>query len=84
MDSDNPASDFSRKMLFFKDGCPENWIKWVMAFCEIEYLMLFKEAADKTRMFQTLLKDQALSCFEYHLRKRMEAGASEFPGNQLI
>jgi hypothetical protein len=38
------------------DGCPEDWIKWVMAFREIENLMPMKEPADKTRMFRTLLK----------------------------
>jgi hypothetical protein len=38
---------------------PEEWIKWVMAFCEIENLMPMKEPADKNRMFWTLLKGQA-------------------------
>jgi hypothetical protein len=60
---DNPASGskYSRQFAIFKDGCPEDWIKWVMAFREIENLMLMKEPADKTRMFRTLLKCQALS-----------------------
>jgi hypothetical protein len=40
---------------------PEDWIKWVMAFCGIENLMPIREPADKTRMFRTLLKGQALS-----------------------
>jgi hypothetical protein len=41
MDSDNPAcgSKYSRQFAIFKDGCPEDWIKWVMAFREIENLM---------------------------------------------
>jgi hypothetical protein len=33
----------------FTDGCPEDWIKWLMAFREIENLMPMKEPADKTR-----------------------------------
>jgi hypothetical protein len=45
----------------------------LMAFCEIENLMPMKEPADKTRMFRTLLKDQALSYFEHHLMRRLEA-----------
>jgi hypothetical protein len=63
MDSDNPALDskYSRQFAIFKDGCPEDWIKWVMAFCEIKNLMSMKEADDKTRVFRTLLKGQALS-----------------------
>jgi hypothetical protein len=67
MDLDNPAlgSKYSRQFFIVKDGCPEEWIKWVMAFCEIEKLMPMKEPADKTRMFQTLLKGQALSYFEH-------------------
>jgi hypothetical protein len=40
--------------------------------------------ADKTRIFRTLLKVQALSSFEYHLRKRLEAEDSEVPDNELI
>jgi hypothetical protein len=50
MDPDNPASGskYSRKFAIFKDGFPEDWIKWVMAFREIENLMLMKKPADKT------------------------------------
>jgi hypothetical protein len=53
MDSHNPASKYSQQFAIFKDGCriPEDWIKWVMAFREIENLMPTKEPADKTRMF---------------------------------
>jgi hypothetical protein len=63
---------------------PEDWIKWVMAFREIENLMLMKEPMDKTRMFRTLLKGQALSYFENHLMRRLEAEDSEVPDNELI
>jgi hypothetical protein len=35
-------------------------------------------------MFQTLLKGLALSYFEYHLRRRLEAEDSEIPDNELI
>jgi hypothetical protein len=50
----------------------------------IENLMPMKEPADKTRMFRTLLKGQALSYFEHHLRRRIETEDSEFPDNELI
>jgi hypothetical protein len=63
---------------------PEDWIKWVMAFREIENLMPMKEPADKTRMFQTLLKGQALSYFEHHLMRGLEVEDSELPDNELI
>jgi hypothetical protein len=55
-----------------------------MAFRDIENLMPMEEPADKTRMFQTLLKCQALSYFEHHLMRRLEAEDSEVPDNQLI
>jgi hypothetical protein len=55
-----------------------------MAFLEIEKLMPMKKPADKTRMFRTLLKGQALSYFEHHLSKRVEAEDSEVPYNKLI
>jgi hypothetical protein len=35
-------------------------------------------------MFQTLLKGQALSYFEHHLMRRLEAEDSELPDNELI
>jgi hypothetical protein len=36
MDPDNPALDskYSQQFAIFKDRCPEDWIKSVMAFCE--------------------------------------------------
>jgi hypothetical protein len=81
IDRDNSASGskYSRQFVIFKDGCrvPEDWVKWVMDFREIENLMPMKEPADKTRMFRTLLKGQALSYFEHHLMRRLEAEDSE-------
>jgi hypothetical protein len=56
----------------------------VIAFREIENLMPMKEPADNTRMFWTLLKSQALSYFEHHLMRRLEAEESEIPENHLI
>jgi hypothetical protein len=56
----------------------------VMAFREIENLIPMKKPADKTRMFQTLLKGQAMSYFEHHLMKRIEAEGSDLPDNELI
>jgi hypothetical protein len=86
MDPDNPALGFkySQHWAIFKDGCPEDWIKWVMAFREIENLMPIKEPAENTRMFRTLLKGQALSYFEHHLMRRLEAEDSDVPDNELI
>jgi hypothetical protein len=51
---------------------------------EIESLMPMKEPAYKTRMFRTLLKGQALSYFEHHLMRRLEAEDSDVPDNELI
>jgi hypothetical protein len=56
----------------------------MIAFCEIENLMPMKEPTDKTSMFRTLLKGQALSYFEHHLRRRLEAEESDVPENELI
>jgi hypothetical protein len=83
MDPDNPelGSKYSRQFSIFKYGFQEDWIKWVMAFHEIENLMPMKEPADKTRMFWTLLKGQAFSYFEHHLMRRLEAEDSDVPDN---
>jgi hypothetical protein len=63
---------------------PEDWIKWVMAFREIENLIPMKDPADKTRVFRTLLKGQAFSYFEHHLMRRLEAEDSDVPDNEII
>jgi hypothetical protein len=56
MNPDNPASKCSQQFDIFKNGCPEEWIKWVMASRKIESLMLMKEPADKTKIFRNLLR----------------------------
>jgi hypothetical protein len=88
MDPDNPALDskYSRQFAIFKDGfrIPEDWIKWMMAFREIENLMSMKEPEDKIRMFLILLKGQASSYFEHNLVRRLEAEDSDVPDNELI
>jgi hypothetical protein len=45
---------------------------------------VIKEPIDKTRMFRTLLKGQALSYFEHHLMRRLKAEDSEVPDNDFI
>jgi hypothetical protein len=56
----------------------------MMSFCEIENLMPMKETADKSRILWNLLKGQALTYFEHHLRKRVDAEDSGVPDNELI
>jgi hypothetical protein len=56
----------------------------LMSFREIENLIPLNKAADKTRMFWTLLKGQAMSYFEDHLRRILEAEDSELPSSDLI
>jgi hypothetical protein len=63
---------------------PKEWIKWMMAFREIENLMLMTEPADKTRMFWILLKGQALSYFDHQIIRMFEAEDSDVPDNELI
>jgi hypothetical protein len=86
MDPDNPAlgSKYSLQFAIFKDGWPEEWIKWVMAFREIQNLMPLKDPVDKTMMFRTLLKNQALPYFEHRFWRILEAEDSEVPDNELI
>jgi hypothetical protein len=75
---------FVIRQTIFKDGCLEDWIKRVMAFREIDNLMPMKEPADKTRIFWTLLKGEALSYFEHHLMRRLETEDSDVPDNEPI
>jgi hypothetical protein len=52
-----------------------------MVFCEIENLIPLKEPADTTKIFRTLLKGWALSYFEHHLSRRLDAEDTELPDN---
>jgi hypothetical protein len=63
---------------------PEDWIKWVVVFHEIENLMPLNKPADKSRMSLTLTKGQAFSYFEHHLKKMVEVEDSDLPDNELI
>jgi hypothetical protein len=54
-----------------------------MAFREIENLMPMKEPAEKPKIIRTLLKGEALSFYDYHLRSRVEAEDSEVPDSEL-
>jgi hypothetical protein len=58
----------------------------VMAFYDIENLNLIslKEIVANTRMIRILLKGQALSNLEHHLRKRLEAEESELNNDTII
>jgi hypothetical protein len=55
-----------------------------MPLREIENLISLNETDDKTRLFQTFLKGQALYYFEHHLKRRLEAEDSEISENELI
>jgi hypothetical protein len=55
-----------------------------MAFREIENLMPMKEPADKTRMFQTLMKGLALFYVENHLIGILEVEDSDVSINERI
>jgi hypothetical protein len=60
MDPDNTGPKYSLHFSIFKDGCPEDWINWVMIFCEIENLMPMKEPSDKTRMISNFVEESSL------------------------
>jgi hypothetical protein len=72
VDPENSATKFSKEFIIFNDGCPEDWIKWLMGCRDLEMMMMpLREPSDKSKMLRTLLKGRALSQFEYHLRKRL-------------
>jgi hypothetical protein len=73
MDPSNPASTHSRHFMIFKDGGAEDWTKWLIGYREVENLMSIREPANKSKMLRTLLKGQALSYLEHHLKKRLDA-----------
>jgi hypothetical protein len=84
MDPSNLASKYATHFIIFKDGCAEDWVKWLMAFRDIETFMTLKEPADKSKMVRTLSKGQALLYFEHHLKRRLDAKDAELPHNMLL
>jgi hypothetical protein len=50
----------------------------------VENLITLKKYAEKIRIFQTLLKGQALSYFDHNLMRRSEAEDLDVPDNELI
>ena len=84
MDSNNPATKYTRHFVIFKDGCAEDWVKWLMAYREVENLMTSKEPADKSKMVRTLLKGQALTYFEHYLKRRLDSEDAKIPDNMLL
>jgi hypothetical protein len=84
MDPSNSASKYARHIVTFKDVCAEEWVKWLMAYREIESQMPLKKPADKSKMLKTLLTCQALLYLEHHLRNRLDAEDAELPDNDLL
>jgi len=80
VDPSNPNTRFTKDFFIFKDGTPEEYIKWLMGYRDLELLMALKEPLERTKMLCSLLTGQALSLFEYHLSKRCgteEEGVSD-------
>jgi hypothetical protein len=64
VDPSNPATRFSKKFFVFKDGSPEEYIRWLMFYRDLELLMPLKEASVRAKMLHTMLKGWALLLFE--------------------
>ena len=43
VDPENPASLYLKEHLIIKDGCPKEWIKWLIGYCAIEVMMPLRE-----------------------------------------
>jgi hypothetical protein len=84
VDPENSATKFSKEFLIFKDGDPEDWIKWLMGYRNLEMMMPLREPCDKSKMLRTLLKGMALSQFEHHLRKRLGVEDIELPDHDFL
>jgi hypothetical protein len=56
-----PATRFSKEFFVFKVGSPEEYIRWLMGYRDLELLMPLKEPSDRTKMLRTMLKGRALT-----------------------
>jgi hypothetical protein len=78
VDLSNSATRFSKEFFVFKDGSPEEYIRWLMGYRDLELLMPLKEPSDRTKMLRTILKGRALSLFEYTFNAASQVIASLF------
>jgi hypothetical protein len=56
VDPENPVSWYSKEFLIFEDGCPEEWLKWLRGYSNLEVMMPLKETSEWTKMIWLLLK----------------------------
>ena len=70
VDPSNPATRFFKEFIIFKNGSPEEYMRWLIGYRDLELLMPLKEPSDRTKMLCNMLKGHSLSLFEYHLSKR--------------
>ena len=61
VDPSNPATRFSKEFIIFKDRSPEEYIRWLIGYLDLELLMPLKEPSDRTKMLCTMLKGHSLS-----------------------
>jgi hypothetical protein len=75
MDIDNPSSGskYSRNFTIFKDGCPEEWIKWLNEFCPGFYSLKNMEehlSTSKERKFLLRMLYPVLTLIARILKKK--------------
>ena len=56
VDPSNPATRFSKEFFIFKDGSPEEYVRWLMGYRNLELLTPLKEPSDITNMLHTMFK----------------------------
>jgi len=84
VDPAKSASRFAKEFVIFKSGHPEEWIKWLMGYRDLEVMMTLTETVEKTKLIRTLLKGRALAQFDYHLSKRVRSEDIELPDDELL
>jgi hypothetical protein len=84
VDPSNPATRFSKEFFVFKNRSPEEYIRWLMGYHDLELLMPLKESSDRTKMLCTMMKGRALSLFEYHHYKRCGGEDIETMDQELL
>ena len=61
VDPSNPEIWFSKEFFIFKDGSPEEYVRWLIGYRDLELLMPLKEPSDRTKTLHTMLKGRSLS-----------------------
>jgi len=73
VDPSNPNTRFTKEFFTFKDGTPEDYIKWLMGYRDLELLMPLKEPLERTKMLVEIVLSRLIEEEERRDKREKES-----------